>query len=418
MSDRPRVHRFTAAVLFVGLQTLSSGSFAQEYRLAAGDTINVFIAGVPNSDWKVTVGGDGRLMVPLAGMFEATGVSLDKLRGSIRTALSKRNIRYITHDGHEVFLTLSPDDVIVDVAAYRPVYVAGAVATVGPLPFRPGLTVRQAVAASGGEGRQSKEMQDSRRADDLRGRIKDIEFEIVQERTKLKATKAEIKGDITFDSGSASQSGRDPAETAIVKGEAAQLAARMDKFRTERDAAQATLVRATARVAVLSKQHAEEEEGAKADVVEAAKVADFMQRGISSAQRLTDARRMSLLSATRALQTAVQVEAAKNDREEAVNRLQSLEMERRVNLLASLHASEGKHEKLLIQRKTLLENLVSADGPASALQELDVKFDFTIHRTVDRKASVIPAQQDDFLDPGDVLEVRSSIAAGRVATSQ
>lgn len=418
MVDRPRMHSFTAAVLFVGLQTLSSGSFAQEYRLAAGDTINVFIAGVPNSDWKVTVGGDGRLMVPLAGMFEATGVSLDKLRGSIRTALSKRNIRYITQDGHEVFLTLSPDDVIVDVAAYRPVYVAGAVATVGPLAFRPGMTVRQAVAASGGEGRQSKDLQDSRRADDLRGRIKDIEFEMLQERTKLKAAKAEIKGETIFDAGSASQSGRDPAEAAVVKGEAAQLAARMDKFRTERDAAQAALVRATARVAVLSKQYLEEDEGAKADVVEAARVADFMQRGISSTQRLTEARRMSLLSATRALQTAVQVEAAKNNREEAVNRLQALEMERRVNLLSSLHTSEGKHEKLLIQRKTLLENLVAADSPANALQELDVKFDFTIHRTVDRKASVIPAQQDDFLDPGDVLEVRSSIGAGRVATSQ
>lgn len=241
---------------------------------------------------------------------------------------------------------------------------------------------------------------------------------MLQERTKLKAAKAEIKGETTFDAGSASQSGRDPAEAAVVKGEAAQLAARMDKFRTERDAAQAALVRATARVAVLSKQYSEEDEGAKADVVEAARVADFMQRGISSTQRLTEARRMSLLSATRALQTAVQVEAAKNNREEAVNRLQALEMERRVNLLSSLHTSEGKHEKLLIQRKTLLENLVAADSPANALQELDVKFDFTIHRTVDRKASVIPAQQDDFLDPGDVLEVRSSIGAGRVATSQ
>lgn len=418
MTDRPRKHRLTTAALCMGLLSLSSGSFAQDYRLAAGDSVNVFIAGIPNSDWKITVGGDGKLMVPLAGTFDATGVTLDKIRTSIRTALSKRNVRYITQDGREVFFTLSPDDVTVDVAAYRPVYVSGAVANVGPQPFRPGMTVRQAVAGAGGEGRQAKDREDSGRADDLRGRIKDIDFEILQERTKLKATKAELKGEPLPDVGTASQNGRDPGELVILRGEAAQLVARIDKVRTEREAAQAAVVRATARVAVLSKQQLEEDEGAKADVAEAAKVADFMQRGISSAQRLTDTRRMSLLSATRALQTAVQVEAAKKEREEAINRVQSLEMERRVDLLSSLHASESNLEKLSVRRGSLLENLVAVDGSGRGLEDLDVKFDFTIHRTVGRTASLIPVQRDEFLDPGDVLEVHTAIGTGRVATSQ
>ncbi|GJD85564.1 hypothetical protein HPGCJGGD_3453 [Methylobacterium haplocladii] len=418
MANRPRKHRFTTAVMFIGLATLSGRSFAQDYRLAAGDSINVFIAGIPNSDWKITVGGDGKLVVPLAGTFEAAGVGLDKLRASVRTALSKRNIRFITQDGREVFFTLSPDDVTVDVAAYRPVYVSGEVETVGPQAFRPGMTVRQVVAASGGEGRKSKGGEDARHADDLQGRLKDVEFEILQERIKLKATKAEIKGETTFDSGEASQASRDPVEAAVARGEAAQLAARVDKFRTGRDAAQAAVVRATARVAVLSKQYIEEDEGAKADATEAAKVADFMQRGITSAQRTMEARRMSLLSATRALQTAVQVETAKNEREEAINRVQTLEMERRVNLLSNLHTSEKNIEKLSITRSTLIENLLSTDSSASALRDLEVKFDFTIHRTVGSKASVLSAQKDDFLDPGDVLEVRSTTGTGRVANSQ
>lgn len=418
MADLPRKHWLTTVALCMGFLTMSSGSFAQDYRLAAGDSVNVFIAGIPNSDWKITVGGDGKLMVPLAGTFEATGVTLDKIRTSIRIALSKRNIRYITQDGREVFFILSPDDVTVDIAAYRPVYVSGSVANVGPQAFRPGMTVRQAVAGAGGEGRQSKDREDLGRADDLRGRIKDLDFEILQERAKLKATKAELKGETLPSIGTASQNGPDPSELVVLRGEAARLVARIEKTRMERDTAQAAVVRATARVAVLSKQQSEEDEGAKADMAEAAKVADFIQRGISSAQRLTDTRRMSLLSATRALQTAVQVEAAKKEREEAINRVQSLELERRVDLLSSLHTGQSNLEKLAIRRGTLLENLIAIDGSPRGLPDLDVKYDFTIYRTVGRTASLLPVQRDEFLDPGDVLDVHTTVGTGRVATSQ
>lgn len=404
--------------LCIGLSSWSSVSLAQDYRLAPGDAINVFIAGMPNSDWKVSVGGDGKLMVPLAGTFEASGVSLDKIRASIRAALSRRNIRYITQDGREVFFILSPDDVTVDIASYRPVYVSGAVANVGPQAFRPGMTVRQAVAGAGGEGRQSKDRETSRHADDLRGRIKDLELEILQERMKLRATQAEIKGETISLNIAEPQTRRDSREALILRGEAAQLAARLDKARTERAAAQAAIVRATARLAILIKQQAEEDEGAKADFAEAAKVADFMQRGISSAQRLTDARRMSLLSATRALQTAVQVEATKKELEEATNRVPSLDLERRVALLSSLHASENNLEKLSIRRATLLENLVAVDTSTDGLQDLGVKFEFFIHRRLGGTTSLLPVQHDEYLDSGDVLEVRTIVSTGTETISQ
>ena len=59
-------------------------------------------------------------------------------------------IRQVTPDGSEFWLKLRPAELSLDIAEYRPVFVQGAVETPGSLRFSPGLTVRQAIAASGG----------------------------------------------------------------------------------------------------------------------------------------------------------------------------------------------------------------------------------------------------------------------------
>ena len=53
-------------------------------------------------------------------------------------------------DGREDAIIIEPNDVIATVVEYRPIYVNGDVSKPGEHPYRPQMTVRQAVALSGG----------------------------------------------------------------------------------------------------------------------------------------------------------------------------------------------------------------------------------------------------------------------------
>ena len=84
------------------------------------------------------VGAGGSLSLPLIGMVKASGVTAHELANAIAESLQSR-----------ASLPVRPD-VSVEVAQFRPVYVAGDVDRPGAYDFRPGLNVLQAVSLAGG----------------------------------------------------------------------------------------------------------------------------------------------------------------------------------------------------------------------------------------------------------------------------
>src|SRR6478672_2717035 len=81
-----------------------------------------------NADQTVTIPGLGR--VSIAGM---TISQFEELLTERATGIA----------GRDVFVT-------VEVSEYRPIFITGNVPRFGPLPWQPGLTVEQAIAAVGG----------------------------------------------------------------------------------------------------------------------------------------------------------------------------------------------------------------------------------------------------------------------------
>lgn len=120
------------------------------YALTYGDTIQISINGPAAMDKEVMVGSDGTIVFPYFGRFEAVGKTLASLQEEIFAREDLTTIRQVTPDGSEFWLKLRPAELSLDIAEYRPVFVQGAVETPGSLRFSPGLTVRQAIAASGG----------------------------------------------------------------------------------------------------------------------------------------------------------------------------------------------------------------------------------------------------------------------------
>lgn len=84
------------------------------------------------------VGADGKVSLPFAGNVEASGLSPEALAGKIAESLKKN-----------MGLGRAPD-VSVEVTQFRPFYIVGKVTQPGEFPFRPGLTVLQALSIAGG----------------------------------------------------------------------------------------------------------------------------------------------------------------------------------------------------------------------------------------------------------------------------
>lgn len=87
---------------------------------------------------QFTVGADGKLSLPFAGEINAAGSSPGKLGAAIGNLL-------MDHMGLG-----RPPDVSVEVVLFRPFYIVGQVTSPGEFPYRPGLTVLQALSIAGG----------------------------------------------------------------------------------------------------------------------------------------------------------------------------------------------------------------------------------------------------------------------------
>lgn len=84
------------------------------------------------------VGADGTLFLPFVGQIRAQGTS----PGDLARAIGDRLMQQMGLG--------RPPDVAVEIAQYRPFYIVGYVAQPGEFPYRPGLTVLQALGIAGG----------------------------------------------------------------------------------------------------------------------------------------------------------------------------------------------------------------------------------------------------------------------------
>ena len=134
---------------------LCSGSVctaaAQEaYRLTSGDTVEVVIAGHPDLRQKMTLNINGEISVPLVGSIVAGDLTVSDLRAKLQQVMPGKPVRQRNAEGKESASFIDPSEISVQIAEYRPVYLNGDVAKPGEQIYRPGMTIRQAVAVAGG----------------------------------------------------------------------------------------------------------------------------------------------------------------------------------------------------------------------------------------------------------------------------
>jgi polysaccharide export outer membrane protein len=119
-----------------GADAMASAQQAPIYRLSPGDKVKVTVFNEPDLTGEFQVNDSGNVALPLAGEVNAVGLTLSEFKtGVIRTLRG----RYVKNPR-----------VAVEMVNYRPFNVIGEVRNAGQYPYRPGLTVQDAVAMAGG----------------------------------------------------------------------------------------------------------------------------------------------------------------------------------------------------------------------------------------------------------------------------
>ena len=130
-----------AFVVFCG-----SWAAAVAQELQAGDTIAVSVYQDSKLDRQVVIGTTGFISLPLAGQINAAGLTPQGLEKVLRSKLKDKYAGSLDITV-SVIATAKPDDEL------RPrFYVTGEVNKPGPYVLRPGTTIVQAIAMTGGLG--------------------------------------------------------------------------------------------------------------------------------------------------------------------------------------------------------------------------------------------------------------------------
>lgn len=390
-----------------------------EYRIEAGDVLELSVIGLPDLRQRLTVDIDGGIQVPLVGEVPAAGLQLSELREKVRDALSTKYYRQRLPDGREAQLVLSHDEVSLQVAEYRPVYVVGDVSKPGEQPFRPGMTLLQAVALGGGYDIQHFRIANSLvEAVDLRAEHEVTWTEVARMLLQIQRLEAELAGAPAFNP--RLEEVPIPAETVrdLATTETRLFDARKAEFQNQEASLQRLLEQTDTKLRTLVEQQRREDEGARADAEEAERLRELTQRGVAPTSRAVETRRSGLLSSSRALQTRVEVEQTRKEREQFSRQIEQLREERRIEILRQLQETNQRLATARSRLAAVDEKMVYTGVLRSQLihggrgrPEL-----FVVRRTAEGRTR-LPAREDTQLAPGDVVEVALVLDRGGLAAA-
>lgn len=379
-----------------------------DYRLSAGDTLELAVAGMPDLRQRAVIQIDGTITIPIIGTIRAAGSKPSEVQATVEGILTSKVLRQRTSSGRDNQILLQPGDVALTVAEYRPVVVGGDVQTPGQYPFRPLMTVRHALALSGGvslvRGRAATTGIDGVEYDRER---KSILLEYARESARLWRLTAELQGsDEIKDRPLGAVSVPQTALTEFVRIEARALKLALANHAKEGAYLRSAVHQAEEQITSLLKQEQEERRGVEADSDELDRLTRLLGTGSVVNQRVTDSRRAVLLSSTRRLQTATRLAEVRQLRDEFAWRLSKLDSQRELELLRDVREARGRLAELVTrldgtgQKLALLGRMRAKTQPG-----LSATTDLLIVRRSGAEWSRIPANEETELQPGDALEV-------------
>src|SRR5262245_57169340 len=408
----------TLAASILSIAAISSDVVA-ETRLAAGDVVEIAVTGVPELRQRSTVNHDGEISLPLIGEVKVIGLPLSEFRAKVRQLLSNKGFRRRTQDGKENIVAIWPDEIAIDIVEYQPVYLTGDVAKPGEQRYRPGMTVRQAIALAGGyDVVRSRTANPLAELADLRGEYQVLWAELAREQASIERLQAELddKRSPNIDLSKMPIAGSLASEMARLATE--QLTARTEDRQTAVSNLQKSIAFGAGQLSILADQRRRFEEGAAADRDDLESSRELQKKGLALTQRVLDARRSLLWSSSSLLSSIAQISQSNRDHEELKTRLEQVGHQRRIEALRDLENATVRKATINARLQALAEKLTyNAEARSQLIAGNGAKPEIAIFRKGDNGWDRTPAEEDAELLPGDTIEVtlRSTHISGQAA---
>lgn len=393
---RPRPAPLAAALALLAATLLPPAALSAErapYRLGPGDVIQLGVFGVADFARRVTVDIDGAIAVPFIGAVPAEGRTLADLRKALTDDLVR--------DGR-----IQTVDVTVEIAEYRPFYMAGDVARPGAVAYRPGLTVRHAVALAGGyEALRFRTENPFMAAPDLESENEGLWIDLLREKARSASLTAELAGKDSFP---ADALGKAPLPLAtlrsILEFEQRDLKLRREARARERRFLEEGLAKAEATIERLRDTQDKNAESLRVQQAAIDRLLGSAKKGIVSTVLIDDQRRALSEVRSRESEGAQRLRQAERDRDELRRTLDRQEEERRAQLNENLRAATIETEKLTARIRASAEKLLYAGAARAELGGAGGP-DIRLHRRFGSETRTVPATEDTPIAPDDVIEI-------------
>ncbi|MEA1834437.1 polysaccharide biosynthesis/export family protein [Methylobacterium durans] len=410
---RLRARSLACRIFLASILGAAPGAVSAEYVVDSGDVIEVSVFGINDLRQRGAVNVDGELSVPMVGHLKVAGRTLSDIRSTIQNLLGSKEFRHRAADGRED-IALRPEQISVDIIEYRPLFVSGDVSRPGSQTYRPKMTVRAAIALAGGFDAMRFRIKDPfLEAVDLRAEYQTLWTDFARERAQRWRVQAELDGKPQEDLNIAIQPVPKDVLDEIARSTQNQKKSDDTTYQNELSFLRRMQQEADKHLVLSIEQQMRDQEAERIENDNMDKTKDLYQKSIVPANRLVEQQRLSILAATRVLQTSTQVAQSRKDREDANRRIGRLDDERRTNLLAKLQESTIKLDAIRNKIQAVGEKLVYTGVVRSQLVHgPSSKPDITIYRKNDQGISQsIAADEDAELMPGDVVDVRLRAAS-------
>jgi polysaccharide biosynthesis/export protein len=385
-------------------------SVLSEYRLGPGDLVEITAAGTPELQRKAVIEPNGDVALPLIGRTKAAGMTISALQSRLRELLPSQVLRRRTDDGREYPIIVSSEEIMVSIAEYRPIYVNGDVGKPGEHTFRPGMTVRQALALAGGYDVMRFRAKDPfLESADLQSEYSSLWTEFAKEQIHILRLGAELADRTELDLSKTTQTPVPPAVVAEIKRMAlSQLSARNANYNNHRRHLLDGIAQEDSRISSLNGQLAAEQESADADAAEFKRTKQNFEKGIAPITRLAEARRLYLSSGAQVMHGKAMIAQVERERQQLILQLAALEERRRIDLLAELDTAQVKLAMLRFRLQSVGEKLVYAGVVRTQLVRGKGRApDLILFRRgqdAEQERRFVVEEETELL-PGDVVEV-------------
>jgi len=402
------VIRLVLCLLMIAIPLASAR--ADAYRLDVMDKLRIRVAEWRTAegqvrDWSTvsgdyTVGASGTVSLPFLGELAVSGKTTAEVADEVGAKMQ------------QLFGLRDRPSASVELAQYRPIYLAGEVQTPGEYPYAPNMTVLKAISLGGGLRRGDA---GQRFARDFIRAEGDTSV-LVAERYRLLARRARLQAEIAGNTAIAmpEELKNMPDGAELLASETALMQTRDKRLKLQLTALADLKTLLSREIESLAKKSETQSRQLKLVESDREKVYNLTEQGLTvSSRRLAIEQQVADLQAA-LLDIDTASLKARQDISKATQDETDLRNDRDAQLAQELQNTERELDKIALKLSTsrdlMAEAMMQSTADAVLSKQTAASVSYSIVREAGGKTSEIPADENTKILPGDVVKVSAGLA--------